>query len=101
MSALVNQARGETSIAIDGRPHRLCLTLGALAELEAAFDAHGFADLGEKLASLSAADLLIVLAALTAGGGDPKTAQELAHAHIDPRAAAQSVAQAFRNALGE
>ncbi|NWG54861.1 MAG: gene transfer agent family protein [Hydrogenophilaceae bacterium] len=101
MSALVNKARGETLLEIDGRAHRLCLTLGALAELEAAFDAHGFADLAEKLARLSASDMLVVLAALTAGGGEAKTSAELAQARIDPRAAAHAVAAAFRDALGE
>ncbi|MCG8442231.1 MAG: gene transfer agent family protein, partial [Caulobacterales bacterium] len=33
---LVNAPRGETSLVIDGRPRRLCLTLGALAEIETA-----------------------------------------------------------------
>jgi len=97
---LVNTARGETILEIDGRPQRLCLTLGALVELEGAFDAHGFADLGEKLAALSASDLIVVLAALTAGGGEAKNTAELANARIDPRAAATAVAAAFRDALG-
>lgn len=30
----VNRRRGETEAVFDGRPHRLALTLGALAELE-------------------------------------------------------------------
>ncbi|MBI1186914.1 MAG: gene transfer agent family protein [Alphaproteobacteria bacterium] len=99
MNALFNQARGETALEINGRQHRLCLTLGALAELEAAFDAHGFNDLAEKLAHLSASDMLVVLAALTGGGGEAVTTGDLARAQIDPRAAAQAVAEAFRNAL--
>lgn len=96
-----NRARGEVLLEIDGRERRLCVTLGALAELEAAFDAVSFADLGERLAHLSAADLIVVLSALTAGGGEPLSAAELATAQIDPRAAAGAVAQAFQAAFDE
>jgi hypothetical protein len=100
MSApLFNRARGEAALDIDGAPHRLCLTLGALAELEAAFDVEGFAALGERFAAMSASDMLTVLAALSAGGGAPKTSAELAAAAIDPRAAAAAIAAAFRRAF--
>ena len=34
---MANRHRGEIEARLDGRPYRLCLTLGALAELEAAF----------------------------------------------------------------
>lgn len=96
-----NRARGEVLLAIDGRERKLCVSLGALAELEAAFDAVSFADLGERLAQLSAADLIVVLSALTAGGGEPMTTAQLASAQIDPRAAANAVAQAFQAAFDE
>ena len=94
MSALRNRARGEVVLAIDGAPQRLCLTLGALAELEAAFDVDGFAALGERLAHLSASDLITILAALTGRPG-----AEIAAAQIDPREAASAVASAFREAF--
>lgn len=93
---LANKARGEVLLDIDGRPHRLCVTLGALAELEAAFDVASLAELGERLAQLTASDLITVLAALSGKG-----AAELAHAAIDPKAAAQAVAEAFRIAFDE
>jgi hypothetical protein len=101
MSALANAARGETILLIDGAPRRLCLTLGALAELEAAFDVVCLADLGERLGALSASDLLIVLAALCAGGGAPMTPQALAAADIDPLAASAAVGEAFRKAFAD
>lgn len=94
-----NRARGEVMLEIDERPVRLCLTLGALAELEAAFDVISLAELAERLAHLTAADIIIVLAALTKGGGEAISAAELASARIDPRAAAVAVADAFRLAL--
>ncbi len=31
---MINRARGEVGVEISGRLHRLCLTLGALAEIE-------------------------------------------------------------------
>jgi hypothetical protein len=96
-----NRARGEVLLEIDGRPHRLCVTLGALAELEAAFDVASLAELGERLAHLTAADLVSVLAALTAGGGEAMNAAELVSARIEPRAAAEAVAEAFRAAFDE
>lgn len=94
-----NAARGEVVLEIDGRPRRLCLTLGALAELETAFDAVSLTQLAERLTSLSAGDLLIVLAALTAGGGEALSSAELASARVDPRAAAAAVAEAFHAAF--
>jgi Phage tail tube protein, GTA-gp10 len=94
-----NRARGEVLLAIDGRERRLCVTLGALAELEAAFDVISLAQLSERLSQLTAADLLIVLAALSAGGGAPISTAELAAARIDPREAAEAVAQAFHAAF--
>ena len=37
-----NRARGEVVVVLTGRERRLCLTLGALAELETAFAAEGW-----------------------------------------------------------
>lgn len=101
MRDLPNKARGEVVLEIDGRPRKLCLTLGALAELEAAFDVASLAELGERLAQLTASDLLVVLAALSAGGGEAINASELAAARIDAKAAAEAVAQAFRLAFDD
>lgn len=96
---LVNKARGEVLLEIDGRPRRLCVTLGALAELEAAFDVVSLAELGERLAQLTASDLITVLAALTTGGGEATSGADLASSRIDPNAAAEAVAEAFRAAF--
>ncbi|MEZ5957923.1 MAG: GTA-gp10 family protein [Hyphomonadaceae bacterium] len=96
-----NRARGEVLLAVDGRDLRLCLTLGALAELEAAFDVISLAELAERLAHLTAADLIVVLAALAKGGGETLSTAELAGARIDPKAAASAVAEAFRIALDD
>lgn len=65
-----NHARGEVVVTLDGRPRRLCLTLGALAALETAFGAAGWEDLAARLKTLSAGDLQQVLEALLDGGGE-------------------------------
>ncbi|MBN9069768.1 MAG: gene transfer agent family protein, partial [Rhizobiales bacterium] len=46
-----NRRRGEVAATLDGRERRLCLTLGALAELEAAFEAEDLGALVERFSS--------------------------------------------------
>ncbi len=86
-----NGARGEVEMVLAGRPRRLCLTLGALAELETAFAADGWEDLARRLRGLSAKDLTVVLAALLRGGGDEPG--DLAQVSLDE--AARAIAAAF------
>lgn len=78
-----------------GAERRLCLTLGALAEIEAALGAEGLSGLAERMRAMSARDLMAVLAALLRGGRDRELAATLGDAAIDPRAAAEAVAKAF------
>lgn len=93
-----NPARGEVSWVLGGEPRRLCLTLGALAELEGALEAEGWEALAARLRRLSARDLMLVLAALLRGGGEAEFAARLASAQVDAREAAQAVAAAFQAA---
>lgn len=94
----MNPARGEVSVVLAGAPRRLCLTLGALAEIEGALEVEGFEALAARLRRLSAKDLTAVLAALLRGGGEEALAAGLAGARVDPREAAEAVAAAFRAA---
>ncbi len=96
----VNGARGEVSAVIAGTPRRLCLTLGALAEIETAFGTDGWEALSERLRKLSPSDLVTVLAALLRGGGEGETAQVLGALAVDFREAASAVAAAFEAAGG-
>lgn len=61
---MVNRARGEVSVCLGGRDVRMCVTLKALAELEAHFDVAGFEALSARLAQMGAKDLWAVLKAL-------------------------------------
>ena len=97
----MNAARGETELVIGGQARRLCLTLGALAEIEAAFGCTRIGELEARMRVLSAADLLVVLAALLRGGGEADLAGRLQAQDVTPGAAARAVAEAFRLGLAE
>ncbi|MGF1462068.1 MAG: gene transfer agent family protein [Maricaulaceae bacterium] len=99
--ALVNPARGEVALVFDGVTRTLCLTLGALAEIEAAFGAKSLDDLADRLKALSAADFIVVLTALLRGGGEPLSAEDVAAAPVDLNAAAQAVGEALRLSLSD
>jgi hypothetical protein len=98
---LHNRARGEVILMIDNAPHRLCLTLGALAELEAAFDVNSIAEIGARLKTPSSQDLLIVVLALLGGEASGFDLVRLSRASIAPDAAAKAVAEAFRLAFDD
>ena len=98
---LANGARGEATAVLAGAKRKLCLTLGALAEIETALGTTGFADLADRMRRLSAGDLMAVLAALLRGGGEIALATDLAQAAVNPREAAEAVAAAFAAASGE
>ena len=95
-----NGARGEATAVLAGAKRRLCLTLGALAEIEAGLGLEGLAGLADRMRALSARDLTVVLAALLRGGGERALADELDRAEVDPREAAEAVAKAFAAAAG-
>ncbi|ADL00576.1 GTA-gp10 family protein [Brevundimonas subvibrioides] len=90
-----NAARGEAVAVLAGEPRRLCLTLGALAEIETALGAAGIEALGARMRTLSAGDLMAVLAALLRGGGEGRFARALDGAAVSPVDAAEAVAAAF------
>ena len=66
-----NPRRGEVALSLGGARYTLCLTLGALAELEEAFGVQDLTALAERFASgrLSSRDLLAILAVALRGGG--------------------------------
>ena len=90
-----NGARGEVLATLAGEKRRLCLTLGALAEIETALGCDGLAGLAERMRALSARDIAVVLAALLRGGGEHGLANGLRAAGVDPREAAEAVAKTF------
>ncbi|WP_341989969.1 gene transfer agent family protein [Azorhizobium sp. AG788] len=77
---MANAHRGEIAAMLDGRPRTLVLTLGALAELEAAFAVDDLVALAERFSRgrLSAADLVRVIAAGLRGAGETISDAEVA-----------------------
>lgn len=69
---MVNRLRGEVEAELDGRRFTLCLTLGALAELEAALGAGDLMGLARRFEAgrLSAADAIRVIGAGLRGAGN-------------------------------
>lgn len=84
-----NRRRGEVAATIDGRERRLCLTLGALAELEEAFALEDITALAARFGSgrLSARDLTRVIGAGLRGAGELVDDAEVAAMRFDGGAA--------------
>ena len=70
--------------------------MGALAAIETGLGVDGLAAVAERMKSLSARDLMVVLAAVLRGGGEATDV-----AGVDPREAAVAVAQAFAASSGQ
>ncbi|SFS77922.1 gene transfer agent family protein [Methylobacterium sp. yr668] len=68
---MANRIRGEVPLTLGGRRYTLCLTLGALAELETALQAGDLAGLAARFADgrVSARDLIALLGVALRGGG--------------------------------
>jgi len=101
--AVANPWAGEVALVIDGERHVLKLTLGALAELEAALEAGTLVDLVARFerAEFSSRDVLALIVAGLRGGGWRGRAADLVRAEIEggavgaARVAAQLLARAF------
>ncbi|KPP80685.1 MAG: gene transfer agent protein of unknown function DUF3356 [Oceanicaulis sp. HLUCCA04] len=92
---MVNRQRGEVILEVRGEHHVLCLTLGALAEIETLTGAGDMTEIGPKLAGLDANGMLALLSILLRAGGNTVDARQLA---ITPANAAKAIAQAFEAA---
>lgn len=77
---MANRRRGEVSATVAGRRFTLCLTLGALAELEDAFGVDDLGALAARFGSgrLSSRDLVRLFGAGLRGGGQPVSDREVA-----------------------
>ncbi|MEP1206727.1 MAG: gene transfer agent family protein [Rhizobiaceae bacterium] len=102
---MVNKHRGEIAATLDGRSWTLCLTLGALAELEAAFEVENLSQLTNRIASgnLSARDMLLIIGAGLRGGGHPLPDEEIVEMQAEGGALgyARIVAQLLKATFGE
>ena len=93
---MTNPWRGEVALVIDGQSYDLRLTLGALAELEAALQTGSLVEMVQRFESgaYSSRDVLAILRA-GLGGARADPMPDLDHGAIDggPMRAAQVAAQ--------
>lgn len=84
-----NRRRGEIAAVLDGKERKLCLTLGALAELEAAYGGEDLAALLTRFGSgrLAASDLIRIVGAGLRGAGADVTDAEVSAMQADGGAA--------------
>jgi hypothetical protein len=82
---MANLHRGEISALIGGEEKTLCLTLGALAELEARLQAGDLTGLADRFAGgkISARDLTAIIGAGLRGAGNAITDDDLARMSIE------------------
>lgn len=100
---MANPWAGEVTLVLDGQPRVCKLTLGALAELEAALQADTLVGLVQRFESgaYSTRDVLALIVAGLRGGGWDGTAQDLRTAEIEggvmraAQVAAELLARAF------
>ena len=101
---MANALRGDIAAVIGGEERVLCLTLGALAELEARLGAGDLVGLSERFAAgrVSARDLLAILGAGLRGGGNALTDDDLARLSIEGglKGAAEIAARLLRATFG-
>ena len=86
---MTNRRRGEIAAVLDGRERTLCLTLGALAELEASFGAEDLVALAGRFETgrLSARDLIRIIGCGLRGAGEAVSDEEVAGLRMDGGAA--------------
>jgi hypothetical protein len=100
---MANPYAGEVAVTLDGQRHIAKLTLGALAELEAALETGSLIDLVERFEAqrFSTRDVLALLVAGLRGGGWQGSAADLRTVEIGggplgaARVAAELLARAF------
>lgn len=79
-----NPQRGEVALVINGQSRVMCLTLGALAGLEARLETGSLMDLAERFENgrIGSAELIALLAAGLNGAGNEITEEQLSGADI-------------------
>ena len=100
---MANPWAGEVALVIGGERHVMRLTLGALAELEAALEQGSLVDLVARFeeGAFSSRDVLALIVAGLRGGGWRGSTSDLLSAEIEggplaaARAAAELLARAF------
>ena len=86
---MVNRHRGEIAATLAGETYTLCLTLGALAEIEHAYGGEDLLAIAERFETgrIRASDAIRVIGAGLRGAGQSMTDEDVAVMQIDGGAA--------------
>lgn len=95
---MINRVRGEVALQAGDQTFRLCLTLGALAEIETALSLENLSGLGERLDQPRAQDVLAILGALLRGGGHAVSDADVAILPLELPEVSAKIAAAFEAA---
>ena len=98
---MTNPARGEASFLAAGETYVMKLTLGALAEIEAAFNVASLSDLAARLKAFAASDIATVAAALLRAGGHDVTASDVLKIPADLSVIVAAIADVFATVSGK
>lgn len=90
---MANAVRGEVALVRGGRRLTLCLTMGALAEIESIVR-------GRTVDALTVEDMTAILRALLKGGGEIEAAMNVEKLDLNPAVAMRAVAAALLLAGG-
>ena len=102
---MANEIRGEIEAEIDGQTRILCLTLGALAELETSLGATDLMELTERFSKgqVSVSHLINLIGAGLRGAGNDITDRQLSDMHFPNgvRGAAEIAARLLEVTFGQ
>jgi hypothetical protein len=86
---MANAHRGEIEAELSGKRYTLCLTLGALAEIEHAYGGEDLIAIAERFETgrISATDAIRVIGAGLRGAGNTVTDEEVAAMRVEGGAA--------------
>lgn len=97
---MANKARGSVSAVIDGQTYNLCLTLGALAEIEDGLGISDLEELGPAMQKMSGRKIIVLLTALLRGGGHEIDAEDVAKMRLSSEIG-QTLVKAINAGFGE
>lgn len=93
-----NKQRGEVTIDGPGGELKLCLTLGAIAQLEDGLGIDSLTEIGEVLTKASMKHMLLIIKALAAGGGNPLSDDQLMTWQADLPSVMEKIQDCFQAA---
>lgn len=90
-----NPQRGEVTIDGPGGELKLCLTLGAIAQLEEGLGIDSLTEIEGVLKKASMKHMILIVKALCAGGGNPLTDEQMMTWQVDLQSIMGKIQECF------